>query len=141
MCNHCPYVKAVLDLMIRDARDLAALGVGFAGICSNDAEAYPEDGFPEMQRLAREKGLPFPYLHDATQEVARAYGAVCTPDFFWFDSARRLGYRGRLDASRTAVVPGARRELYEAMKAVAEGQPPPAEQHPSVGCSIKWKRG
>jgi len=141
MCNHCPYVKAVLDLMIRDARDLAALGVGFAGICSNDAEAYPEDGFPEMQRLAREKGLPFPYLHDATQEVARAYGAVCTPDFFGFDSARRLGYRGRLDASRTAVVPGARRELYEAMKAVAEGQPPPAEQHPSVGCSIKWKRG
>jgi len=141
MCNHCPYVKAVLDLMIRDARDLAALGVGFAGICSNDAEAYPEDGFPAMQRLAQEKGLPFPYLHDATQEVARAYGAVCTPDFFGFDAARRLVYRGRLDASRTAVVPGARRELYEAMKAVAEGRAPPAEQHASIGCSIKWKRG
>jgi peroxiredoxin len=141
MCNHCPYVKAVLDLMIRDARDLAALGIGFAGICSNDAETYPEDSFPEMQRLAREKGLPFPYLHDATQEVARAYGAVCTPDFFGFDQSRRLVYRGRLDASRTSVVPGARRELYEAMKAVAEGRPPPAEQHPAIGCSIKWKRG
>jgi peroxiredoxin len=141
MCNHCPYVKAVLDLMVRDARDLAALGVGFAGICSNDAEAYPEDGFPAMQRLAREKGLPFPYLHDATQEVARAYGAVCTPDFFGFDGAGRLAYRGRLDASRTAVVPGARRELYEAMKAVAEGRPAPAEQNASIGCSIKWKRG
>lgn len=141
MCNHCPYVKAVLDLMIRDARDLAALGVGFAGICSNDAEAYPEDSFPAMQRLAREKALPFPYLHDATQEVARAYGAVCTPDFFGFDAERRLVYRGRLDASRTSVVPGARRELYEAMKAVAEGRPLPADQHPSIGCSIKWKRG
>ncbi|MCS6781528.1 MAG: thioredoxin family protein, partial [Geminicoccaceae bacterium] len=101
MCNHCPYVKAVLDLMIRDARDLAALGIGFAGICSNDADAYPEDSFPAMQRLARDKALPFPYLHDATQEVAKAYGAVCTPDFFGFDAARRLVYRGRLDASRT----------------------------------------
>lgn len=141
LCNHCPYVKAVLDLMIRDARDLARLGVGFAGICSNDAETYPEDGFPAMQRLAQDKGLPFPYLHDATQEVARAYGAVCTPDFFGFDSARRLVYRGRLDASRTAVVPGARRELYEAMKAVAEGRPAPAEQHAAIGCLIKWRRG
>ncbi len=141
MCNHCPYVKAVLDLMARDARDLARLGVGFAGICSNDAESYPEDGFPAMQRLAGDRGLPFPYLHDATQEVARAYGAVCTPDFFGFDAAHRLVYRGRLDASRTAVVPGARRELYEAMKAVAEGRPAPADQHASIGCSIKWRRG
>jgi peroxiredoxin len=140
MCNHCPYVKAVLELMIRDSRDLAALGVGFAGICSNDAEAYPEDGFPEMQRLAREKALPFPYLHDATQEVARAYGAMCTPEFFGFDRGGRLVYRGRLDASRTTVVPGARRELYEAMKAVAEGRPPPTEQNAAIGCSIKWKR-
>jgi peroxiredoxin len=141
MCNHCPYVKAVLDLMIRDSRDLARLGVGFAGICSNDAASYPEDGFPAMQRLVREHGLPFPYLHDESQDVARAYGAVCTPDFFGFDAARRLVYRGRLDASRTAVVPGARRELYEAMKAVAEGRRPPAEQHPAIGCSIKWRRG
>jgi peroxiredoxin len=140
MCNHCPYVKAVLDLMIRDARDLARLGIGFAGICSNDAESYPEDGFAAMQRLAQEKGLPFPYLHDATQEVARAYGAVCTPDFFGFDGAGRLVYRGRLDASRTAAVPGARRELYEAMRAVAEGRPAPAEQHAAIGCSIKWRR-
>jgi len=141
MCNHCPYVKAVLDLMIRDARDLARQGVGFAGICSNDSEAYPEDGLAAMQRLARDKGLPFPYLHDATQEVARAYGAVCTPDFFGFDGARRLVYRGRLDASRSAAVPGARRELYEAMKAVAEGRPAPADQHAAIGCSIKWRRG
>jgi len=141
MCNHCPYVKAVLEPMIRDARDLAALGIGFGGICSNDAEAYPEDGFPAMQRLAREKGLPFPYLHDATQAVARAYGAVCTPDFFGFDARGQLVYRGRLDASRTAAVPGARRELFEAMKAVAEGRAPPPEQHAAIGCSIKWKRG
>jgi peroxiredoxin len=141
MCNHCPYVKAVLDLMIRDARALAALGVGFAGICSNDGDAYPEDGFAAMQRTARDAGLPFPYLHDASQDVARAYGAVCTPDFFGFDSDARLAYRGRLDASRSAVVPGARRELFEAMRAVAEGRPVPAPQVASIGCSIKWKRG
>jgi peroxiredoxin len=141
MCNHCPYVKAVLDLMIRDSRDLARLGVGFAGICSNDSEAYPEDGFPAMVRLAQDQGLPFPYLHDARQDVARRYGAVCTPDFFGFDAARRLVYRGRLDASRAAAVPGARRELYEAMKAVAEGRDAPAEQHAAIGCSIKWRRG
>ncbi|WP_291297203.1 thioredoxin family protein [Elioraea sp.] len=141
MCNHCPYVKAVLDLMIRDARDLAAIGVGFAGICSNDGDAYPEDGFAAMQRLARDAGLPFPYLHDPSQDIARAYGAVCTPDFFGFDASARLAYRGRLDASRTAVVPGARRELFEAMKAVAAGKPIPAPQHASIGCSIKWKRG
>lgn len=141
MCNHCPYVKAVLDLMIRDARDLAALGIGFAGISSNDGDAYPEDGFAAMQRTARDAGLPFPYLHDATQDVARAFGAVCTPDFFGFDAARRLVYRGRLDASRTAIVPGARRELFEAMRAAADGREVPAPQHASIGCSIKWKRG
>lgn len=140
MCNHCPYVKAVLDLMIRDARELARLGIGFAGICSNDQEAYPEDGFPAMQRLARDHGLPFPYLHDPLQEIARAYGAVCTPDFFGFDAARRLAYRGRLDASRAAVIPGARRELFEAMRAVAEGRPAPEEQVPAIGCAIKWRR-
>ncbi len=140
MCNHCPYVKAVLDLMIRDARDLARLGIGFAGICSNDAEQYPEDGFPAMQRLARDHGLPFPYLHDATQDIARAYGAVCTPDFFGFDGSGRRVYRGRLDASRTTAIPGARRELFEAMRGIAMGKAPPADQLSAIGCSIKWRR-
>lgn len=136
MCNHCPYVKAVLDRIIRDARDLAALGIGVAAISSNDPVAYPEDSFDEMKKLA----LPFPYLFDETQDVARAWGAACTPDFFGFDAAGGLQYRGRLDASgRNPAPPDARRELYEAMKLVAETGRGPAEQVASMGCSIKWR--
>ena len=136
MCNHCPYVKAVLDRIIRDARDLAALGIGVAAVSSNDADAYPEDSFDEMKKLA----LPFPYLHDESQDVARAWGAACTPDFFGFDAAGGLQYRGRLDASGRNPGPAdARRELFEAMKLVSETGKGPADQVASMGCSIKWK--
>jgi peroxiredoxin len=139
ICNHCPYVKAVLDDIIADVRELQPLGVGAVAIMPNDTEAYPEDGFGNMQRLARAKAFPFPYLIDRTQQVARAYGALCTPDFFGFDAALNLRYRGRIYAVRSLQrVPGARRELYEAMAAIAAGGAP-QEQHPSIGCSIKWR--
>ena len=141
MCNHCPYVKAIIDRLIRDARELRELGVHTVAICSNDAEAYPEDSFENMKRWAEEKGFPFPYLHDETQEVARAYGAVCTPDFFGYNADLELQYRGRLDASgRNPAPPDVRRELFEAMKMVAETGRGPKEQIPSMGCSIKWKQ-
>lgn len=142
MCNHCPYVQAALDRIVRDARELAALGVGTVGINANDPVAYPEDSFDAMKRLARERALPFPYLFDETQDVARAYGAVCTPDFFGFDSGLRLRYRGRLDAGRREPPPpGAPRELFEAMKQIAATGVGPAQQEPSIGCSIKWRTG
>jgi peroxiredoxin len=139
ICNHCPYVKAVIDRLVDDAKVLMAEGIGFAAICSNDAHAYPEDSFENMQRFAKAHRLPFPYLHDDDQSVARAYGAVCTPDFFGYDAERKLRYRGRLDEGRTVPIPAtARRELVEAMRAIAAGATP-SEQAPSVGCSIKWK--
>ena len=140
ICNHCPYVLAVIDRIVRDARDLQAMGIGVAAICSNDAEAYPDDSFDNMQRMAETYGFSFPYLHDEDQSVARAYDAACTPDFFGFDSDLGLQYRGRLDASRREAGPDdARRDLYEAMKQVAETGKGPADQIPSMGCSIKWK--
>ena len=136
MCNHCPYVLAVLDRIIRDAEDLQKLGIGVAAISANDAAAYPADSFENMQKM----GLPFPYLYDESQEVARAYGAACTPDFFGFDAHDGLQYRGRLDASRKEAGPAdLRRDLYEAMKQVAETGQGPKDQIPSMGCSIKWK--
>ena len=139
ICNHCPYVKAVIDRLAADARALIGEGIGFAAICSNDATDYPEDSFASMKRFAQTHAFPFPYLHDETQEVARAYGAVCTPDFFGFDTGRALKYRGRLDEGRAGQPPkGARRELVEEMRAIARGSAP-AEQIPSMGCSIKWK--
>jgi len=139
ICNHCPYVKAVIDRIVRDCRELAEHGVGSIAIMSNDPEDYPEDSFDNMQRVAREKGFPFPYVFDQTQEVAKAYGAVCTPDFFGFNAKLELQYRGRLDASRREAVPGAKRELYEAMLQIASTGQGPKEQTPSVGCSIKWR--
>jgi peroxiredoxin len=140
MCNHCPYVKAVRSRLTRDAQDLAALGIGVVGINSNDAVQYPEDSFANMQRVAAEWGLNFPYLFDESQQVARAYDAVCTPDFFGFNADLGLQYRGRLDASRKETAPaGARRELFEAMKGVAETGRGPQEQISSMGCSIKWR--
>ena len=139
ICNHCPYVKAVIDRLTADARALMAEGIGFAAISSNDATAYPEDSFDKMKAFAKAHGFPFPYLHDETQKIARAYGAVCTPDFFGYDKALRLKYRGRLDEGRTTPPPpGARRELVEAMRAIAAGREP-GPQTPSIGCSIKWK--
>jgi thiol-disulfide isomerase/thioredoxin len=138
ICNHCPYVKAILPRLIRDSRDLSGLGVNVVAINSNDGEAYPEDGFPRMVELA--PSLCFPYLHDASQVVAKAYGAVCTPDFFGFDAGLRLRYRGRLDASRKETAPeGTRRDLYEAMRLIAVTGEGPTEQSVSIGCSIKWR--
>ncbi|MXQ08438.1 redoxin domain-containing protein [Alphaproteobacteria bacterium GH1-50] len=142
ICNHCPYVLAVLDRIIRDARDLEPHGVGFVAICSNDAEAYPADSFENMARMAEEEGFPFPYLHDADQSVARAYDAACTPDFFGLNAEGRLQYRGRLDASRRDAGPDdLRRDLYEAMVQVAETGQGPKDQIASMGCSIKWRDG
>ncbi len=140
ICNHCPYVLAVIDRITRDAKDLQALGVGVAAICSNDAVAYPDDSFDKMKLLAEKHGFTFPYLHDEDQSVARAYDAACTPDFFGFNRDLGLQYRGRLDASRKESGPtDLRRDLYEAMKQVAKTGKGPAEQVPSMGCSIKWK--
>src|SRR5437667_12532576 len=139
ICNHCPYVKAVIDRMVADARVLMAEGVGFVAMCSHDAASYPEDSFENMKHFAKAHGFPFPYLHDETQTVARAYGAVCTPDFFGYDAERKLKYRGRLDEGRTSPPPkGARRDLVEAMRAIAKTGKGPFTQTPSVGCSIKW---
>lgn len=139
ICNHCPYVKAVLDRIIRDARDLKALGVNTVAIMSNDPTDYPEDSFDNMKKIAAERGFPFPYLLDESQAVAKAYGAVCTPDFFGYNKDLKLQYRGRLDESRKEAVPDARRDLFEAMKQVAETGQGPRDQIPSMGCSIKWK--
>jgi peroxiredoxin len=140
ICNHCPYVKAVITRIVRDAAELKEHGVGFVAISSNDAEAYPADSFPEMRLFAERNGFAFPYLYDEDQTVARAYGAACTPDFFGFNGRRELQYRGRLDASRKeADQPGLRRDLFEAMMEVARTGQGPREQVASIGCSIKWK--
>ncbi|MFZ5509814.1 MAG: thioredoxin family protein [Pseudomonadota bacterium] len=140
ICNHCPYVRAVIDRIVRDCRELKEHGIGSVAIMANDPTDYPEDSFDNMVRVARERDFPFPYLLDETQEVAKAYGAVCTPDFFGFDKDLGLQYRGRLDASRKEPVPGARRELFEAMVQVARTGQGPREQFPSMGCSIKWRK-
>ncbi len=139
ICNHCPYVKAVLNRIVRDVGELAGHGVASVAISSNDPAAYTEDSFENMQRVAAERNFPMPYLYDETQDVARAYGAVCTPDFYGFAAGLGLQYRGRLDESRTETVPGAQRELFEAMAQVARTGKGPAEQVASIGCSIKWK--
>jgi peroxiredoxin len=140
MCNHCPYVQAVRERLVRDARDLEAFGIRTVGINSNDAVQYPDDSFENMKRTAREWALPFPYLYDESQEVAKAYEAVCTPDFFGYDASLGLQYRGRLDASRRESAPkDVRRDLFEAMKSVAQTGKGPAEQIASMGCSIKWR--
>lgn len=141
ICNHCPYVQSVLDRIVRDATELAGFGVASVAISSNDVADYPEDSFSHMKEVAEAQGFPFPYLYDESQNVARLYGAVCTPDFFGFNRDLGLQYRGRLDASgRNPAPPGARRELFEAMKAVAETGRGPTGQVPSMGCSIKWKQ-
>jgi peroxiredoxin len=140
ICNHCPYVKAVRERIVRDARELLDYGVRSVAIMSNDPTDYPEDSFANMQRVAAELDFPFPYLLDETQQVAKAYGAVCTPDFFGYDAGLGLQYRGRLDASRREAAPSdARRELFEAMVQVARTGRGPAAQVPSIGCSIKWR--
>lgn len=140
ICNHCPYVKAVRERIVRDARELWDHGIHSVAIMSNDPNDYPEDSFENMKKVAREYDFPFPYLLDKTQQVAKAYGAVCTPDFFGYNKDLQLQYRGRLDASRKETAPGdARRELFEAMVQVAKTGQGPREQIPSMGCSIKWR--
>ena len=139
ICNHCPYVQAIRDRLIRDARDLKALGIHTAAIMSNDPSDYPEDSFANMKKLASELKFPFPYLFDETQVTAKAYGAVCTPDFFGYNKDLNLQYRGRLDESRKEPVTNARRDLFEAMRQVVQTGQGPKDQIPSMGCSIKWK--
>jgi thiol-disulfide isomerase/thioredoxin len=140
LCNHCPYVIHVNPELVRLARDYAPLGVSFVGISSNDVEKYPQDGPEEMRRLAMEQGYDFPYLYDATQEVARAYDAACTPDFYIFDGSMRLVYRGRLDNSRpNSDTPLTGADMRAALDAVLAGQPVAERQYPSGGCNIKWK--
>jgi peroxiredoxin len=142
ICNHCPYVKAIQDRLVRDSRELLGHGVKSVAIMSNDPTDYPEDSFENMKKAAEKFGYPFPYLMDATQEVARAYGAICTPDFFGYNADLKLQYRGRLDSSRRDPAPAdAQRELFEAMVAVARTGQGPREQVASMGCSIKWTKG
>ncbi len=142
ICNHCPYVIAIADKLARDGKALQEMGFGVAAICANDAAAYPEDSFENMGPFAAKHGFTFPYLHDESQAVARAYGAVCTPDFFGYNADGALQFRGRLDASgRNPSPDNAPREMIEAMRLVAETGKGPAAQTPSIGCSIKWKNG
>lgn len=140
ICNHCPYVVGITDRLVPQIRQLQEAGIGVAAICSNDAAAYPADSFDKMATFASENGFSFPYLHDETQEVARAYDAICTPDFFGFNSDLELQYRGRLDdGRRDKPSPGAKNELLDAMLDVARTGKGPAEQNASIGCSIKWR--
>ncbi len=140
ICNHCPYVKAINSKLVRDAVGLKESGVHCVAIMSNDPDDYPEDSFENMQRVSSEFNYPFPYLLDSTQQVARAYGAVCTPDFFGYNAELALQYRGRLDESgRNADTGGMRRDLFLAMKQVADSGHGPKDQVASIGCSIKWR--
>ncbi len=142
LCNHCPFVIHVNHQLVAVAKDYQPRGVGFVAISANDAEAYPDDSPERMAVVAAELGYPFPYLFDESQDVARSYGAVCTPDIFVFDADLGLAYRGQLDDARPrndAPVDG--HSLRAALDALIEGRPVPAEQKPSIGCSIKWRVG
>jgi len=139
ICNHCPFVQAIADKLARDMKELASLGVGTIAIMSNDVENYPEDSFDNMKKFKAAHGFAFPYVIDETQAVAKAYDAVCTPDFFGFDANFKLQYRGRLDDSGMQKKEGGERELLAAMKQVAETGRAPAKQNASIGCSIKWR--
>jgi len=142
LCNHCPFVKHVLDEIGRVAADYAPKGVGIVAINANDVDAYPQDGPGPMRELARARGWEFPFLRDEDQDVAKAFRAACTPDFFAFDRAGRLAYRGRLDASRPgSETPVTGSDLRAALDAILAGREPDADQKPSVGCNIKWRPG
>ncbi len=139
ICNHCPYVKSIRDRIIRDTRELQQYGINTIAIMSNDPADYEEDSFDNMREIAQQYDYPFPYVWDETQQVARDYGAVCTPDFFGFNASLELQYRGRLDASRKEAVADAPRDLFNAMVQVARTGQGPREQIASMGCSIKWR--
>ncbi len=139
ICNHCPYVKAIRERLVKDLKELESYDVNSIAIMSNDPTDYPEDSFENMKKIAEAYHFPFPYVIDETQEVAKAYGAICTPDFFGFNSNLELQYRGRFDASRKETAPESGRDLYNAMVQVAETGKGPLEQIPGIGCSIKWK--
>ncbi|MEE9354396.1 MAG: thioredoxin family protein [Methylococcaceae bacterium] len=142
ICNHCPYVKAVQERIVRDTLALQDSGIKSVAIMSNDVVNYPDDSFDNMKRVAKQWRFPFPYLLDEDQQIARQYNAVCTPDFFGYNTVFELQYRGRLDASRKETADeNVRRDLYEAMKLVATTGQGPVEQTPSMGCSIKWREG
>lgn len=142
ICNHCPYVKSIRERIVRDTKELLEYGVSTVAIMSNDPAEYEEDSFENMKKISDEFDFPFPYLIDETQEVAKAYGAVCTPDFFGYNESMKLQYRGRLDASRKeTAAEDVKRDLFDAMKQVAQTGRGPEQQIPSMGCSIKWKAG
>ena len=138
-CNHCPYAKAIEPRLLELEKDYRDKGFRFVAISVNDAATYPEDSFDNMKKRARERGYAFPYLYDESQETARAFDAVCTPDLYLFDGARKLAYHGRLDDSPMDAAKVKRRELREALDALLAGRTPDAKQNPSIGCSIKWK--
>tara|TARA_B100001996_G_C18556281_1_gene552870 strand:- start:211 stop:762 length:552 start_codon:yes stop_codon:yes gene_type:complete len=140
ICNHCPFVKAIIPKLVRVTDTLIEHGINSVGIMSNDVNEYIEDSFENMHKVAKKNKFSFPYLYDETQEVAKKYGAVCTPDFFGYNLSLELQYRGRLDATRmTKTSDNLEPELLNAMIKVAQTGEGPAEQNPSVGCSIKWK--
>lgn len=140
ICNHCPYVKAIRERLVRDTAELKALGVNSVAIMSNDQSMYEEDSTENMAKIAQQFNFPFPYLIDESQQVAKSYGAVCTPDFFGYNKDLELQYRGRLDASRKETAPAdVPRDLFLAMQTIAKTGIGPKEQIPSMGCSIKWK--
>jgi peroxiredoxin len=141
ICNHCPYVIHVRDELMRLARDYAGRGVGTVAISSNDSADYPEDAADKMKTLAEQLRFPFPYCHDESQEVAKAYTAACTPDFFLFDQNRKLVYRGQLDGTRPRQDPPTGADLRAALDATLAGQPVNSDQKPSLGCNIKWRAG
>jgi peroxiredoxin len=140
ICRHCPFVKHVQDELARIGRDYARSGIGIVAISSNDAVSHPDDRPESLAEMAREAGFTFPYLYDESQEIARAYDAQCTPDFFLYDDAGRLAYRGQLDDSRPGNgVPVTGKDLRSAMDALVAGKPVNRDQRPSIGCNIKWK--
>jgi peroxiredoxin len=140
ICNHCPYVLASIERIVAVCDELAPLGMKAVAIMPNDVENYPDDSYENMQRFAQLHKFPFPYLYDSTQKTARAFDAVCTPDFFGYNTKLELQYRGRLDESRPSLPkPKARRELFEAMKQIIETGKGPRQQFASIGCSVKWK--
>jgi peroxiredoxin len=142
MCNHCPYVKYIIEHFVGLVKEYQVKGVGVVGLSANDVEGYPEDSPANMAKTAKNLGFTFPYLYDEDQETAKAYHAACTPDFFLFDGSRKLVYRGQLDSSRPGNdIPITGNDLRAALDAVLDGKPVADEQRPSLGCNIKWKPG